>query len=206
MIDLYTARTQNGRKASILLEELALPYTAHRIDIDKGEQHRPEFLAVSPNNKIPAIVDRDAGVSVFESAAILIYLGEKTGSALLPSSGAPRARTLEWLLFQAASSGPMFGQLGFFARAAEKNAGAIKRYADEATRLLGVMERRLGEADYFAGDYSIADIAAYPWAVAIKVGYFRDAHAGLAECPNVNAWMDRVGARSAVERGMTVPA
>lgn len=208
MIDLYTWTTPNGRKISIALEELGLPYKVFPIDISKGEQFAPEFLKISPNNKIPAIVDHDADVSVFESGAILIYVAEKTGSPLLPSAGPARAATIEWLMFQMASVGPMFGQLGHFGVfAPEKIPYAIKRYRDETLRILGVMEKRLGESGFLAGDYSIADIAAYPWVVAALTGPLSAAlkPAEGPDHPQVKNWLLRIGSREAVNRGMVVP-
>ncbi len=208
MIDLYTWTTPNGRKISIALEELGLPYKVYPVNISNGEQFAPDFLKISPNNKIPAIVDHHTGVSVFESGAILIYLAEKTGSPLLPSAGPARAATLEWLMFQMGSVGPMFGQLGHFGVfASEKLPYAIKRYRDETLRILGVMEKRLGETSYLAGEYSIADIAAYPWVVAAFSGPLSPA-LNLADAPNharVSDWLARIGAREAVKRGMVVP-
>lgn len=206
MIDLYTWTTPNGRKVSILLEELGLEYAVHPVNIDAGEQFDPAFLKISPNNKIPAIVDRDEDISVFESGAILIHLAEKTASPLLPAKGAPRTKTLEWLMFQMGSIGPMFGQHFHFASSSiEQIPYAKKRYREETARLLNVMEKRLGEVHYLAGNYSIADIATYPWVklVAPRFDVF-----GFApeEIKNVSAWMDRIGAREAVKRGMDVPA
>lgn len=208
MIDLYTWTTPNGRKPAILLEELGLAYDAKPVDISKDEQFAPEFLKISPNNKIPAIVDHDADggpLAVFESGAILIYLAEKTGSALLPASGAARAKTLEWLMFQMGGLGPMFGQYGHFVRfAPEKVPYGIKRYTDEANRIYRVLDKRLGETAYMAGDdYSIADIATYPWLMALddapEIGEI-----GLARGDNIRRWMSAIGARPAVERGMAV--
>ena len=170
MIELYTWGTPNGRKISIMLEEVGLAYVVHPVNIGKNEQFDPKFLAISPNNKIPAIVDADAPggpLSVFESGAILIYLAEKTGKLLAPS-GPQRYKALEWLNWQMGGLGPMLGQLGFFAiRSPEKAPLAIQRFTEEALRLLGVMDKRLSEAPYLAGDeYSIADIACYGWSFA----------------------------------------
>lgn len=207
MIDLYTWTTPNGRKISILLEELGLDYEAHPVNIGKGEQFAPDFLKISPNNKIPAIVDRDTGVSVFESGAIFIYLAEKTGSPLLPKDGEARAKTLEWLMFQMGGVGPMFGQYYHFANAerAADNPYALTRYSEESKRLFTVMNKRLNETDYLAGDYSIADIATYPWAKGLASHFDR---LGLEpkDVSAVNRWLDRVGERAAVKRGMEVPA
>jgi len=205
MIDLHTWTTPNGRKASIMLEETGLPYTVHPVNIGKDEQFAPDFLKISPNNKIPAIVDHDAAdgpLAIFESGAILIHLAEKTGQ-LLPARGKARADVLAWLMFQMGGVGPMFGQLGHFTVFAKQDVPyAVKRYTEEARRLLGVMETRLGEADHLGGDYSIADIATYPW---IRGYRDRDLDLGWENLPNVTAWLDRVGARPAVAKGMAVP-
>lgn len=206
MIDLYTWKTPNGRKISIMLEELGLDYAVHPVNIGAGEQFAPDFLKISPNNKIPAIVDRDNGVSVFESGAILIYLAEKTSSPLLPKETEARAKVLEWLMFQMGSVGPMFGQYYHFVNSApEKFPYSIKRYTDETKRILKVMEKRLAENDYLAGDYSIADIAAFDW-TRVTHGALTKENVELREAlSNVKAWLDRVGARPAVERGLKVP-
>ncbi|MEQ9813759.1 MAG: glutathione S-transferase N-terminal domain-containing protein [Azospirillaceae bacterium] len=210
MIDLYTWTTPNGRKASIMLEETGLPYTVHPVNIGKDEQFDPAFLAISPNNKIPAIVDHDPGdpdggqgpLAIFESGAILIHLAENTGS-LLPASGRARADVLAWLMFQMGGIGPMFGQYGHFTIFAKEPVPyAVERYAAEARRLLGVMETRLGAVDYLGGDYSIADIATYPW---IRGYYDRSVDLGWEELPRVGAWLERIAARPAVARGMAVP-
>lgn len=213
MISLYTWTTPNGRKASIMLEECGLDYDVHAVDIGKDAQFAPEFLAISPNNKIPAIVDHEAlneygtgPLTIFESGAILLYLAEKTGRFLAPS-GAARTRALEWLFWQVGGLGPMLGQLGFFAvRSKEKAPLAIRRFTEEADRLLGVMDRRLSEARYLAGDdYSIADIACYGWTVAATT-FLKDALAdSLPSKANVTRWLNEVGARPAVKRGMQVP-
>jgi GST-like protein len=203
MIDLYTFGTPNGRKASIMLEEVGLPYELHTVDIRKGDQHKPEYLAVNPNGKIPAIVDRDAAggpLTVFESGAIVIYLAEKTGKLLAPS-GKARYEAIEWVMFQMGGVGPMFGQYNHFATAApEKIPYAIDRYAKESTRLLGVLDRRLADHDYLAGDYSIADVCTYAWVMAAL-----ERIPGAADHAHVKAWADRVGARPAVQKGMKVP-
>jgi GSH-dependent disulfide-bond oxidoreductase len=209
MITLYTWTTPNGRKISVALEEMGLPYEIKPIDLGANEQFTPEFLAVSPNNKIPGIVDHGAAggpVSVFESGAILVYLAERSG-LLLPSGGAARAKVLEWLFWQIGGIGPMFGQLFYFAvRAEEKAPLAIARFQEEAVRLLGVMERRLSEATYLGGDaYSIADIATYPW-VSPSIGLVRSAAGeALRPLPSVDRWLAEVGARPAVQRGMALP-
>ena len=204
MIDLYTFSTPNGRKASIMLEEVGLPYKVHAVDITKDEQFDPAFLAISPNNKIPAIVDPDGPngkpISVFESGAILIYLAEKTGK-LLPAEPRSRMVTLQWLMFQMGGVGPMFGQANHFIKfAKEKVPYAIDRYRNEANRLLGVMDRRLEEVEYLAGDYSIADVATWPWVVRTE-WYDVD----WSRYPNTKRWFDTVGTRPAVKRGAAVP-
>ena len=159
MIDLYTWTTPNGRKASILLEELGLPYTVHPVDIGKDEQFKPEFLKISPNNRIPAIVDRDTGMSLMESGALMIYLADKTGK-LLPKEGEPRYRVLEWLMWQMGGPGPMFGQVHHFVKYNQGKAPyAEERYLKEAHRLYGVLDRRLAGREFVADQYSIADIA-----------------------------------------------
>jgi GST-like protein len=196
MIDLYFAPTPNGKKISIALEELGLPYQVHALDLAKGEQKRPEFLAINPNGKIPAIVDSDGPTTVFESGAILIYLGEKTGR-LLPRSGQARFDVLEWLMFQMSAVGPMFGQVGYFTRQKEPNPGAIERFTVEAKRIGDVLDKRLSQVEYLAGDYSIADIATWPWV--------KPALAMLGDgWPHLKAWFERVGARPAVQRGAAV--
>jgi GST-like protein len=209
MIELYTWSTPNGRKVPIMLEEIGLPYTVKPINLGKNEQFDPAFLKISPNNKIPAIVDPDGPggpLSVFESGAILVYLAEKTGKLLAPS-GAERYRALEWLNWQIGGIGPMFGQLGFFAiRSEEKSELAIKRFTDECARLLKVMDRRLGESAYLAGpEYSIADIACYTWTKAGATFLAPVLGPTLKECASVSRWLEAVGAREAVQRGMAVP-
>jgi GSH-dependent disulfide-bond oxidoreductase len=204
VIDLYTWSTPNGRKVSIMLEECALPYRVHAVNIGKGEQFTPEFLAINPNNRIPAIVDPDGPdgkpLPLFESGAILIYLGEKTGK-FIPR--APRARLicLQWLMFQMGGVGPMFGQAHHFIRNKEVVPYGIKRYSDETRRLYGVLNKRLGEVPHLAGDeYTIADIATFPW-VARHEWHKVD----LAEFPAVKAWFDKLYVRPAVKKGMAVP-
>ena len=205
MIDLYTWTTPNGRKVSMMLEECALPYRAHRVDIGKGEQFKPEFLAISPNNRIPAIVDSDGPdgkpMSLFESGAILVYLSGKSGK-FLPAGARGKYEALQWLMWQMGGVGPMFGQAHHFLRAApEQVPYGIKRYTDEARRLYGVLDRRLADAPYLAAEYSIADIATYPW-VARHEWHKVD----LTDFPNVKRWYDTIGRRPAVVRGMAVPA
>lgn len=209
MITLHTWTTPNGRKASIMLEELGVPYKVHAVDIGKGAQFEPAFLAVSPNNKIPAIVDDDANgktIAVFESGAILQYLAEKTGR-FLPSSGPERYKTLEWLYWQVGGLGPMLGQLGFFSVfSKEKLPSAIERFRTEADRLLGVMERRLSETNYLGGDeYSIADMAAYPWVLSATTFLAETLSESMSSKPQVLAWLKRIGERPAVQRGMLIP-
>ncbi len=209
MITLYTWATPNGRKISIMLEECGLLYGVKPINIGKDEQFAPDFLKVSPNNKIPAIVDDEApggALSLFESGAILTYLAEKTGRFLAPS-GPERWHALEWLHWQIGGLGPMLGQLGFFAvRSEEKAPLAIKRFTDEAGRLLAVMDRRLAGVPYLAGaDYSVADIACYAWTLAATTFLKDPLGASLETIPHVHAWLASVGAREAVQRGMKVP-
>ncbi|HYD30139.1 MAG TPA: glutathione S-transferase N-terminal domain-containing protein [Azospirillaceae bacterium] len=205
MIDLYTWGTPNGKKVSIMLEEVGLPYTVHPIDITKNEQFSPDFLKINPNNKIPAIVDTDSSngqpLTLFESGAILVYLAEKTGK-LLPQDSAARYITLQWLMFQMGGAGPMLGQAHHFRKfAPEPIPYAIKRYTDEAARLYGVLDTRLGEAEYMAGDYSIADIATYPW-----ITRWEWQGVTLDDYPNIRRWMAAIAVRPAVQKGMTVPS
>ena len=210
MITLYTAGTPNGRKASIMLEEVGLPYRVKAISLANNEQFSPEFLAVSPNNKIPAIVDEDAPggpLSIFESGAILVYLAEKTGK-LLPTSGPARYKTLEWTFWQVGGLGPMLGQLGFFVmRSKDKPPEAIDRFTTEAARLFKVMDTQLGKSAYLAGDaYSIADIACYGWTFAASTLIKQGAPAAWGDNPNIERWLKAVGERPAVVKGMAVPA
>ncbi|MCB1896188.1 MAG: glutathione S-transferase N-terminal domain-containing protein [Zoogloeaceae bacterium] len=206
MFSLYTWSTPNGRKASIMLEELGLDYEVRPIDITRRAQFSQDFTALSPNNKIPVIVDPDGPdgrpIVVFESGAILIYLAEKCGR-LLPRDPRSRYDVLQWLMFQMGGVGPMFGQVHHFLRFAdEKVPYAIKRYRTEAERLYAVLDRRLAQRDWIAGDdYSIADIATYPW-----VARHPWQQVDLADYPAVGTWFDRVGTRPAVQRGMEVPA
>jgi GSH-dependent disulfide-bond oxidoreductase len=206
MIELYTWTTPNGRKISIMLEECGLPYAVHPVNIREGEQFRPEFVAICPNSKIPAIVDRDSGLSLFESGAILIYLAEKTGR-FLPAKNPARAKTIEWLMWQMANVGPMLGQANHFASVApEKVPYAIERYLGESARLIKVMDDHLARVEFLAGDYSIADIATYPW---VKAGF--DLLRGVkpdvvGEGARVARWLATIGERPAVMRGMAVPA
>jgi GSH-dependent disulfide-bond oxidoreductase len=202
MIDLYTSDTPNGRKVSIALEEMALPYTVHALKLSKGEQKQDWFLKINPNGRIPAIVDRDEGdFAVFESGAILIYLAEKTGK-LLPKDMKGRSLVIQWLMFQMGGIGPMMGQANvFFRYAPEKIPYAIERYQREVMRLFHVLEKRLGEAEYLAGAYSIADIATWSW-----VRGYDWSGVSLDGLTNLQRWHDVIAARPAVQRGRAVPA
>ena len=200
MIDLYTWTTPNGRKISIALEELGLAYTAHPIDIGKHDQFKPEFLAISPNNKIPAIVDRDNGFALMESGAILLYLAEKTGK-LMPKDLQPRYRVIEWLMWQMGGPGPLLGQVHHFVKYNKDKAPyAEERFLKEAHRLYGVLDRRLAEREYVADDYSIADIAIWPW-----ISRFEWETIDLNQYPNVKRWYVAIANRPAVQRGYHVP-
>ena len=201
MIDLYTFTTPNGRKASIMLEEVGLDYKVHSIDISKGEQFAPEFVAINPNSKIPAIVDRDEDITVFESGAILIYLAEKSGK-LLSSEPKQRFKTIEWLMLQMGSVGPMFGQYNhFYKYAPEKIPYAIARYQKETLRLYEVLNTQLKKSEYVSGEeYTIADIAIYPWIAAYEFMELSfDGHQELKR------WYETIEQRPAVDRGMKVP-
>jgi GST-like protein len=205
MIDVYTWPTPNGHKVHIMLEECGLPYTIHAIDIGAGDQFRPDFLAISPNNKIPAIVDGEGPdgkpIALFESGAILIYLAGKTGR-FLPPDVRGRYKALEWLMFQMGGVGPMLGQAHHFRiYAPEKIDYAINRYTNEARRLYGVMDKRLGEAPFFAGDYGIADMAIFPWTRS-----HANQGVDLADFPNVRRWFDEIAARPAVQRAVRILA
>ena len=205
MIDVYTWPTPNGHKVHIMLEECGLPYTVHAIDIGAGDQFRPDFLAISPNNKIPAIVDDEGPdgkpIAMFESGAILIYLAGKAGK-FLPPDVRGRYKALEWLMFQMGGVGPMLGQAHHFRLyAPEKIEYAINRYTKEAQRLYGVMDKRLGEVPYFAGDYGIADIAIFPWTRS-----HANQGVDLADFPNVRRWFDEIAARPAVQRAVKILA
>jgi GST-like protein len=200
MIDLYTWSTPNGRKVSIMLEEIGLAYSVHAVDITKNEQFHPDFLKISPNNRIPAIMDRDNGLSLFESGAILMYLAEKT-ARLWPKDGPAHWRTIEWLMWQMGGVGPMFGQVHHFIKYNKGKAPyAEERYLAEAKRLYGVLDRRLAEAEYVAGAYSIADIAIWPW-----TSRFEWQTIDLTDYPNVLRWYRAVAARPAVQKGYHVP-
>jgi GST-like protein len=199
MIDLYYWPTPNGRKISIMLEECELEYRTVPVDIGAGDQFRPEFLKISPNNRMPAIVDHDNGISVFEGGAILIYLAEKSGS-LLPQDQKGRLETLQWLFWQAGGLGPMAGQLSHFVNYAESPVPyAHERYANEYDRLLAVMDVRLRDRPFLAGDYSIADIAAFPWVMP-----YRRLGNDLDRFTNLRTWFDTLKSRPAVQRGVDV--
>jgi GST-like protein len=205
MIDLYTSPTPNGFKVSIMLEETTLPYTVIPVNINKGDQCDRDYLKLNPNNKIPTIVDSDGpdGIpyTVFESGAILIYLAEKTGF-FMPTDLAVRYLVVQWLMFQMGSIGPMLGQAHHFRRyAPEPIPYAIDRYTNEAKRLYRVMDRRLGEAEYLAGEYSVADIACFPW-----IRPYRRQGQDLNDYPNLKRWFDAVDNRPAVRRGLQVPS
>ncbi len=206
MIDVYTWPTPNGHKVHIALEELGLSYQVHPIHIGQGDQFGEAFLRISPNNKIPAIIDPDGPngdpISVFESGAILMYLAEKTGS-LMPTEPRARIETLEWMMFQMGGLGPMLGQAHHFRQyAPEKIDYAIKRYTNEAGRLYGVMDRRLADRDWLAGDqYSIADIACFPW-----IRPYENQGQDLNDYPHLKRWFDAIADRPAVQRGVAVLA
>lgn len=202
MIDLYTWTTPNGRKPSILLEELGVDYKAHAVDIGAGDQFQPDFLAIAPNNRIPAIVDHDTGQTLMESGAILLYLAEKHGM-FMPEDD--RWRAIEWVMWQMGGLGPMLGQAHHFLRFNKgKSAYAEERYGTEAKRLYGVLDRRLEGRDYIAGagrgSYSIADISAWPW-----IARFEWQNVDLADFPNVRDWYLTIAERPAVQRGYQVP-
>ena len=200
MIDLYTFGTPNGRKASIMLEEIGLDYTSHSIDITKDDQFHTDFLNISPNNKIPAIVDRDNGVKMMESGAILLYLAEKTGQ-FISSDFNKRWQTIEWLMWQMGGLGPMAGQAHHFSTFnPEASAYAKKRYIDETKRLYKVLDRQLKDKDYIIDEYSIADIAAWPW-----VSRFEWQQIDLTDFPNVQRWYQHIAKRPAVQAGYHVP-
>ncbi len=206
MIDLYTFSTPNGRKVSIMLEELGLAYRVHGVDIRKGDQFSPDYVAINPNSKIPSIIDEDGPggepITLFESGAILIYLAEKAGSPLFPTEARARYSVIQWLMFQMGGIGPMFGQANHFVKFAKEDVPyARRRYKGEALRLYGVMDKRLVETDYLAGKaYSIADIAAFPW-----VDRFDYHEVDLGSFPHVKKWYDGIAARTAVKKGMEVP-
>jgi GST-like protein len=203
MIHLYTWGTPNGKKVSIMLEELGLAYEVHPINIGQGDQMKPEYLAINPNNKIPSIIDTDGPgrmpFTLFESGAILMYLAEKTGR-FWPSEMRQRYLVIQWLMFQMGGVGPMFGQANYFFRLEPKVPYAVERYYKEAVRLYNVLNKELGQREYLAEEYSIADIATYPWV------WRHDGHnVKLEEFPNVKRWYDQISERPAVKRGMEVP-
>ena len=203
MIELHYAPTPNGHKIAIALEELGLDYEVHRVNIGEGDQFKPEFLAFSPNNRIPAIIDHGAGgdepVTVFESGAILVYLAEKTGR-LMPASGDGRKTVMEWLMWQMGGFGPMLGQAHHFNFYAKDKIGyAMDRYSNEANRLYSVLDRRLEGRDFVAGDYSIADIAIFPWTRT-----YERQNVAIGDYPNVVRWRKAIFDRPAVQRGMKV--
>lgn len=199
MINLFFWPTPNGKKISIMLEECGLPYSVHLVNIGKGDQFKPEFLAISPNNRIPAIVDTETGISLFESGAILMYLAEKSAK-LMPADQDNRYEVLQWLFWQVAGLGPMAGQLSHFVNYAPESVPyAQQRYQDEYDRLLCVMNTRLLDRDYLAGEYSIADIASLPWVLSHKrLG------ADLGKFPRLRHWYDALKDRPAVQRGLDV--
>lgn len=206
MIELYTAATPNGHKASIMLEELAVPYTVHAINLLAGEQRRPEYLKINPNGRIPAIVDRGNGAekegfAVFESGAILLYLAEKYGR-FLPADPKGRSEAIQWLMFQMGGIGPMQGQANVFFRYwHEKYQPAIDRYQHETKRLYRVLEQRLQDRDYLCGEYGIADIASFTW-----VNIHSWSGVPIDDLPRLKDWRERIRARPAVQRGLAVPA
>jgi GST-like protein len=203
MIQLYTWGTPNGKKVSIMMEEVGIPYEVHPINLSQGDQHKPEYLGINPNNKIPAIIDPDGPggqpLTLFESGAILMYLAEKTGK-LWPQDMRKRYEVIQWLMFQMGGVGPMFGQANYFFRAQEKVPQAIERFHKEALRLYKVLDQRLGQKEYLAGEYSIADVATYPWVWRHEMHQVK-----LEEFPNVKRWFDGISTRAAVQRGMAVP-
>ena len=201
MIELYTAPTPNGYKVSVMLEELGIPYNVHVLDLSKGVQKEPWFTAINPNGRIPAIVDRDNGdFAVFESGAIMIYLAEKTGK-LLPADAKDRSRAIQWLMFQMGGVGPMMGQANVFYRYfPEKIPAAIERYQKESRRLFGVLDGHLAGREYLAGEYSIADIANWCW-----VRTHAWSGVDVEGLPNLQAWIERIAARPAVQRGIEIP-
>jgi len=203
MIQLYTWGTPNGKKASIMLEEIGMPYEVHPINIGQGDQFKSEYLAINPNNKIPSIIDPDGPggkpFTLFESGAILMYLAEKSGK-LWPADLRQRYTVLQWLMFQMGGVGPMFGQANYFYRLEEKIPFAIERFHKEALRLYGVLEKALGKNEFLSGEYSIADIATYPWVWRHEMHHVR-----LEDFPSVKRWYDSISDRPAGKRGMEIP-
>jgi len=203
VIDLYTWTTPNGRKVSILLEELGVPYTAHSIDIGKGEQHAPDFLKIAPNNRIPAIIDNETGMTLMETGAIMLYLGQKHGRFIC--EGDEYWRMIEWLMWQMGGLGPMLGQVHHFVKYNKgTSAYSEERYSTEANRLYRVLDTRLKGRDFLAGEgagmYSVADMACWPW-----VSRFEWQEIDLSQYPNVKAWYKRIAQRPSVQRGYQVP-
>lgn len=212
-IQLYSLPTPNGIKVAVALEELGLAYEPHRIEFAANDQKTPEFLSLNPNGKIPAIIDPDGPggrpIGLFESGAILLYLAEKTGR-LMPADAAGRWETITWLFFQMGGVGPMFGQFGFFHKFAGREIEDKRphdRYRDETKRLLGVLETRLTGRAWLAGaaDWTIADIATFPWVRGLSTGYEADEVLGLDGFPAVGDWLDRCLEKPAAQRGLTVP-
>lgn len=200
MIDLYTWNTPNGRKVSIMLEETGLPYEVRPVDIGKGEQHNEEFVRLSPNHKIPAIYDHDNGMALMESGAILMYLADKSGR-FLPADGERYWRTIEWLMFQMGNAGPLLGQTHHFVKFNPgRSEYAEQRYLAENRRIYEVLDTRLGSVDYLAGDYSIADIATWPW-----IARFDYQTMDLNQYPNLKRWYLAIAGRPAVQAGYQVP-
>ncbi len=209
MIHLHTWGTPNGRKITIMMEELGVPYEIHPVNIGKDEQFKPEFLAISPNNKIPAIVDTDAdggALSVFESGAILIYLADKYGR-FLPAGGHERYKVLEWLMWQMGGLGPMMGQLGWFVVSDKgQTLTGVERYAKEVERLFNVLEKRLSESRHVGGaEYSIADMAIYPWVTQYRTRIAEQIEPLIQARPFISGWLEEIGRREAVQRGMLLP-
>ncbi len=200
MIELYTAGTPNGWKVSMALEEMALPYEVHLINLGKGEQRDPDYLKICPNGRIPAIIDTEAGISVFESGAILLYLAEKSGK-LMPTDLAGRYNVMQWLMFQMSGIGPMQGQAVAFVRYfPEEVPQAISRYCNESRRLYEVLDRQLSRSDYLTGEYSIADIANYSW---VRSYYW--ARVDIEGLDNLQTWMQRMADKPGIQRGCEVP-
>ncbi|MEQ9327431.1 MAG: glutathione S-transferase N-terminal domain-containing protein [Rhodospirillales bacterium] len=200
MIELYTWTTPNGRKVTTALEEMGLPYVVKPVNIHKDEQFAPDFLKISPNNKIPAIVDTDTGIAMMESGAILLYLAEKTGK-LLPKDEKGRWKVIEWLMFQMGGAGPILGQVHHFVKFnAGKAPYAEERFSKEAQRLYGVMDKQLADNEFIAGELSIADFAIWPW-----IGRFDWQKIDLNEFPNVKRWYLAMAARPSVQKGWAIP-
>ncbi len=211
-LQLYSFPTPNGVKISIALEELKLPYEAHRVTLSDSDVKSPEFLSLNPNNKIPAIIDPDGPegepIGLFESGAILIYLAEKTGK-LMGDTPRQKAKTQQWLMFQMGGVGPMFGQLGFFHAYAGKDIEDPRprqRYIDEVKRLLNVLEQQLADKEWITGEFSIADIAIVPWLQTIERFYKAGEETGITSLPNVQRYIERFSERPAVQRGWQIPA